>query len=693
MRQRKHRILMWTAIFSLFMIIIIIGAAAFVATLDWNRAKPYVTAAVSKATGRTFAIDGDLRVDFGWISRVQASGMRFENASWSKHPEMAEVGLLDVQLNVQELFKWRFVFPSVNISGLKVFLEKNREGQGNWELGGPSAEDAVPEKRTEFPLIEKLVINDSTLQFDNQGTNAQLEVKLTRAEAEGFWEQPVKLEADGYYQKQPMKLSLDGGSYQSLRQPKEPYPLKIQLAAGKLQANIKGNLIEPLAMKGEDVTLDLQGDDLANLYPLLRLVFPSTPPYRLKGRLIHEGDVWSFSNFSGRVGGSDLSGNIRVDLGPTPHVMKADLVSSMLDFKDLAGFVGGDPKNGKSENDSTKQSKAANPEENDRIFPDQRIDLEKLRTMDADVRLRARKILAPNLPIDDLNGRMTLSDGVLSFTPATFGAANGRIEIYSTFDGSKQLPSVNIDTRFRQLDLKRFLGNSSFAEKTLGPIGGRIRLSGTGDSFRQLMATSSGNSFLIMSGGEISEMLLELAGLDVAGAVKVLVRGDKPVPIRCGLLDLQGKDGQMGVQGLVFDSGNTVIFGEGNIDLRDEKVNIVLTPVPKDFSPFSLRSFIRVNGRFKNISVFPDPIKTGTESLLAKVFNVFMMLAMSPLQPRDLATGRDVNCDALIAQVQEKDPHAVVPLRQMAAAPSPRSYQRRENEVDKSDDEADHIRE
>ena len=449
---------------------------------------------------------------------------------------------------------------------------------------------------------------------------------------------------------------MDGGSYQNLRSSKEPFPLQINLGAGKLKANIAGNLTEPLAMKGEDVTLDIQGDDMANLYPLLRLVFPSTPPYRLKGRLKHEGNVWSFSNFSGRVGGSDLSGEIRVDTGPKRHVMKADLVSNLLDFKDLAGFIGGKPKD-----KSDEKQKAAAPEESDRIFPDQHYDLERLRAMDADVRLRAKRILAPNLPIDDLNGKLTLNDGVLSFTPATFGVANGRLEIYSTFDGSKQPPKVKIDARLRQLDLKRFLGQSSFAQKTLGPIGGRVVLTGTGDSFRQLMATGSGNTFIVMSGGEISEMLLELAGLDVAGAVKVLVKGDKPVPIRCGLLDLQGKEGQMGVQALVFDTGSTVIFGEGSINLRDEKVNIMLTPVPKDFSPLSLRSYIRVTGRLKNISVFPDPIKTGTESIFAKIFNVFTMLALSPLQPRDLGLGRDVNCDALITQVQKKDPTGVVP--------------------------------
>ncbi len=110
----------------------------------------------------------------------------------------------------------------------------------------------------------------------------------------------------------------------------------------------------------------------------------------------------------------------------------------------------------------------------------------------------------------------------------------------------------------------------------------------------------------------------------------------------------------MGVQTLVFDTANSVISGEGNIDLRDEKVNIVVLPVPKNFSPLSLRSYIRVTGGFKNISVFPDPIKTGTDSLFKKIFNVLTMLVLSPLQPRDFGQGKDVDCDALIARCRTR---------------------------------------
>lgn len=659
MTKRKHRALIWVGA----ILVVLAGAIViFVATLDWNKAKGYISAGVSKATGRQLKINGDLEVDLGWISKVRANQIQFENAHWSTHPQMLEVGLVDAEIDLWELCKWRVVLPVVTISQAKVILEKTAKGSANWEFhAAPVVTGPLPEKRTEFPVIEKLVIKDSILLFANQETHTQLELKLAQAEAAGFLEAPVKLKAEGTYQKQPMTLSLEGGSYQDLRSAQEPYPLDIKLNIGKLKANLKGELIEPLEMKGEDVTLDIAGDDMANLFPLLRLVFPSTPPYKLKGRLKHEAQVWSFSNFSGRVGDSDLSGTLRVDMGPKRPVMKADLVSTLLDFDDLAGFIGATPKTTSGETTSEEQKKrAAVEKKDDRIFPDQHYDLERLRAMDADVQLRAKQILAPNLPIDTLVAKLSLNDGVLKFEPAAFGVANGRIELYSTFDGAKRPSKVNIDARLLQLDLKQLLGKSIFTQKSFGPIEGRINISGTGESFRELMATTSGNTFVVMSGGEVSGLLVELAGLDVAETLGVLVQGDEPVPIRCAVIDLHGQDGQMDVQTLVLDTSDTVIFGEGKVDLRDEQLDIVLTPVPKDFSPISLRSFIRVGGHFKEVSVFPDPLKTGTKSLLAKIANVFMVLVSAVVQPRDLWFGKDIDCTALIAGLQQKDPHGVV---------------------------------
>jgi AsmA family protein len=112
---------------------------------------------VSNATGRQLLINGDLKIDLGWISRVRASQIQFENAQWGKHPQMVEVGLFDVQVDLWQLLsKFRVVLPTVTISQPKVILEKNADGSANWEFRAASAvTESVPEQRTQFPRDRK----------------------------------------------------------------------------------------------------------------------------------------------------------------------------------------------------------------------------------------------------------------------------------------------------------------------------------------------------------------------------------------------------------------------------------------------------------------------------------------------------------------------------------------------------------
>src|SRR5262245_46548534 len=122
MTKRKRRALIW--LFSLFGIIVI-AATIFISTLDQNKAKQYISAAVNTATGRQLNINGDLKLDHGCISRISASQIQFENAQWSKHPQMVEVVLFDVQIDLWQLLsEFRVVLPTVTISQPKVILEK-----------------------------------------------------------------------------------------------------------------------------------------------------------------------------------------------------------------------------------------------------------------------------------------------------------------------------------------------------------------------------------------------------------------------------------------------------------------------------------------------------------------------------------------------------------------------------------------
>ena len=172
MTKRKRRALIWLS--SIFGIIAIATATAiFFSTLDQNKAKKYISAGVSKATGRQLSINGDLKLDLGWISRVRASQIQFENAQWSKHPQMVEVGLFDVQIDLWQLLsEFRLVLPTVTISQPKVILERMPTARRTGSFARlPRRPSPFRSSALEFPVIEKLIITDGTFLFDDQETN------------------------------------------------------------------------------------------------------------------------------------------------------------------------------------------------------------------------------------------------------------------------------------------------------------------------------------------------------------------------------------------------------------------------------------------------------------------------------------------------------------------------------------------
>ncbi|MFX7507256.1 hypothetical protein ABTJ37_23340, partial [Acinetobacter baumannii] len=70
----------------------------------------------------------------------------------------------------------------------------------------------------------------------------------------------------------------------------------------------------PASLTALDLRLHLSGASMAHLYPLTGVVLPDTPPFDTRGHLIGElrkqGSTWRYEKFTGRVGGSDLSGSL-----------------------------------------------------------------------------------------------------------------------------------------------------------------------------------------------------------------------------------------------------------------------------------------------------------------------------------------------------------------------------------------------
>ncbi|KAF1696788.1 AsmA family protein [Pseudoxanthomonas daejeonensis] len=608
---------------------IVLGTLALVVLVvwllfDWNWFKPPLERAVSSATGREFRIDGDLDVDLGRTITVSADQLRLANAPWSKEPRMGSAERVEIDIAPWPLLALRLRMKEVRATRANVWLETAPRGGGNWVFddGKPdAAETDEPRWR-----LDRLWIEDSRLRFTDAAEKTDIDITLDSVAPEAAQRAqpaqaaaPVAVKGRGHWRGAAFRLEGQAASPLALADSDTPYRIDLDARAGATRASASGTLTNPFRFQTFDVQMQLAGKDLEDLYPLLGLALPPSPPYRLDGRLRRNGDVWRYDGFKGVVGDSDLAGDVQVDVSGARPMFTAQLLSRRLDFDDLAGFLGAPPSTGGKETANAEQkAEAAKRAASPRLLPDTPYDLTKLNAMDADVRWRAERIHAPKLPmIDDMDAHLLLDGGVLRLEPLNFGVAGGDVRSTIRMDARKQPIDTRARIAVRGVELPKLLAQAELAQGAAGRIGGDISLHGRGDSIAAILGSADGDVGLGMGRGRISNLVMELAGLDIAESLKFLLTKDRQVPIRCAFADFGVQDGLMTSRALAFDSTDTIIVGEGTINLEDESLDLLLRPRPKDRSILSLRSPLRVGGTFKDPSFRPDFAALGLRGAVA----------------------------------------------------------------------------
>src|SRR3546814_1523268 len=136
--------------------------------------------------------------------------------------------------------------------------------------------------------------------------------------------------------------------------------------------------------------------------------------------------------------------------------------------------------------------------------------------------------------------------------------------------------------------LKRFFTTQDVKDVIEGVMTGQIRLKGGGDTVRNALATSNGNVALVVESGHISNLIVELIGLDAFEALGIVATdAEGPIPIRCMVGAFGVDDGVLNVRTLVLDTTDTKVVGTGNANLGRETLDLKFTPYPKDDSMLS----------------------------------------------------------------------------------------------------------
>lgn len=611
---------------------------------DWNWFKRPLERVVEARTGRTFKIDGDLDVDLGRVTRVRMDKLRFGNAAWSNEPTMASADRAQVDFELWPLVSRRQArIPWIRLSAPRLLLETGPKGAGNWVFGDRTGESTVQ--------FERIWIDDGRLQFFDAAKKTDIDISVNSAKSDGGnTAPPIDISGKGRWTGNAFKLSGRAESPLALADSNEPYRIDLRASAGPTTAHARGTLTDPFKFRDFDLRLALAGQNLEDLFPLIGVATPATPPYRFDGRLTRKDTTWHYDNFNGVVGDSDLGGSAAVTVGRERPLLVADLVSKRLDFDDLAGFVGAPPQAGGGEATNPElEAQAAALAASPRLLPDTPYNLAKLRSMDADVRWKAHRINAPKLPIDDMDAHLKLDAGVLQLVPLNFGVASGDIRSTIRMDAREKVIRTNARISARRLDLSKLFPDVKLTRDAVGRVGGDIALSGTGNSIAAMLGSADGDIALGMGRGQISNLLMELAGIDIAEALKFLVTKDRTVPIRCAFGDFSVDDGLMQSRALAFDTVDTIIVGNGRISLKDETLDLELRPRPKDRSILALRSPLVVGGSFKDPSFHPDLKRLGLRGAVAIALGSIAPPA-ALLATLELGPGKDSNCGGKYAK-------------------------------------------
>ena len=617
----------------LALLLVVIGWA--IAWFDWNLFKGYVERRVGAATGRAFHIDGDLHVRLSMHPLVTANGLRLGNIAGAAEPIMATAQRLQMRVDLWPLLHGETILPELRLVRPTLLLEKDANGNNNWTF---------PSSGT-HPTIQQFQIDQGVLTYREPSRRTLLVIAVNSDKPDAASRlAPVLLQGKGTYRNNPFALQGRVDSPLTLASANAPYRIDLGASAGPTRAHASGALQHPLQLRGFDLDFSLAGPDLSLLYPLIGVATPETPPYRLRGRLGHVAHVWRFDRFSGMVGGSDLSGEVKVDDSGKKNFLKADLVSRRLDIHDLAGFVGAPSHTNPAKASTVKQQvEAAHANASGRLLPDHPYDLERLRGMDADVSLRAQRVIAPKLPLDSMLAHLLIKDGVVQLDPLDFGAAGGRIQSQIRLDASRAVIATTAKIKLRKLDLGMLLPTVKLTRSGMGRINANANLKGTGNSIAKMLATSDGRVAVGMGEGQISHLLMAYAGLNIAEILKIKIAGDQNIPIRCAMGDFNAHQGIWTVNAFVFDTAHTIVRGSGNIDLREEQFDLLFKARPKERSLLSLRAPLHVRGSFQHPSVRPDFKALGVRGIAVAV-----LAAVAPpaaeLALIEYGGGKDSDC-------------------------------------------------
>ncbi len=574
----------------------IVAVIIVLVSADPNEYRSVFEQTIRSATGRDVTIGG---VDFALSlsPTVVLENVTLANVSWGARPQMVVAKRVEVQMALMPLFHGEYVAKRFILRGADILLEVDPKGKSNWTFAGSdggaaanTAGDAMV-----LPQFGRLAIEESTLSYRDGATGETETFELRRVTARPSGEAALlAVDIDSVINGQPVRLAGKVGR-PSLLDGSAPYPVDLAGAVAGLNTTLKGAIAQPLQGRGYSLVVSASGPSLTGLGSMLAADLPPGGPLQLAARVDDADGAIRVHDITGMMGHTDLSGEVAIRPGKPHWLIDAKVASHHLDLEDfISAHTGGDA-----------------GLDDPRLFPAKPLPHRWIGKIDIIAKLAADEVVrgATTLQAATLEG--SISAGRLKLDKLRFGYAGGQVSMKGSGDVNPAAPLWTLQGSARRLAggeaLHRLLG---LAMVSGGQADADFSLAASGRSLREIAMTLDGGAGISLIDGRIDDNLMRLFLTNLTQAISP---GDRGAQLRCLTAIFNFADGIGRTRSFVADTGAAVVVGGGDINLRNETINMVFEPSAKDVSLAVVAVPVRVKGPLAKPSVGPDPVGVATK--------------------------------------------------------------------------------
>ena len=177
------------------------------------------------------------------------------------------------------------------------------------------------------------------------------------------------------------------------------------------------------------------------------------------------------------------------------------------------------------------------------------------------------------MPLDNLAVGIDIADGAMTLHQLSVGIGPGRISgDIRLMPRADETLQTRADLQFERVDVSRLVRASGGSQGN-GALNGAVHLAGTGRSIAEILGAADGAASFWMLGGDLSSLLVDLAGLRLGSALLSALEGSPTTHVECFLADLALRRGILSTRTLLLDTADAVTEGTGEVDLGGGHTN------------------------------------------------------------------------------------------------------------------------